>query len=313
MLSRSTGMVAFLLVLCTLTGCGGFTAHREISLTVPWENLETIVVRNVGGNVQLTAANSPAVRVDAQIRVQGDNQGDAQSRLRMLDVVALKDEKNPGTLVIELRCPATLNRYFPGATMNIALPAAVPADIRTTNGSISASRLDERVILQTTNGNIEASDLRGDINIHASNGRVNVLDSQGDLDIRGNNTSVTVRGFGGNCRVRTSRGPVEIESGAGNVDAATSDGPITIVAMPEPEGVILARTSNGAVRLVLPTDLRGELELRTADSAIVPRLGEMKIGVRLQRRDYLRAVLNEGGAGRVGGETTNAPVFIEFR
>jgi len=295
-----------------LTGCM-VQASRDFSLTAPWQNYERLVIRNGNGRVTLAAADVAEVRIDAQTRVRASSYQQAQGYLNQMEVLARPDDKDAGTLVVELRVPASLATLSPGSTLNIAVPRPCAADVNTSNGSISVADMHGRVAAQTSNGAIEVHDVDGNVTAITRNGRIDVRTVRGHVEARTSNGEIMLRAIVGACRVETANGSVDVLSNEGDVHAATSNGSVRVVAAPADEGSVVATTSNGQIRLALPRTMKARLSLRAGNGHLNLDTGDVVTDIKRRDREFARGTLNGGGAGEILAETTNGSVTVDFR
>jgi len=298
--------------LVALTGCMA-QATRDLSLTVPWEPYERVVIRTSNGPVTLATGDVGQVRVDARTRIRARNHEKAQGYLNQVELLARRDDKAPDTLRIELRVPASLATFSPGAALTVTVPAPAAADIATSNGSVTVTDMQGEVVAQTSNGALEIRNISGNVRATTSNGRVELYQVRGQVEARTSNGSVVVRDLVGPCRVETSNGTVEILSTDGDVHATSSNGWMRIVAEPSDEGAVVARTSNGQIRLTLPRTMKGRLILRASNSHVNLDTVDVQADFRWRDREYVRGTLNGGGNGEILADTSNGSITVDFR
>ena len=189
-------LVAIASLLISCTGCGSlFRASEPVSLTADWGAYERVLVESRNGDidVRVSATNTGGgrqVRVSGSKWAGGGTMESAEELLAQLHVSAAPDVKDAKTLLVRLDYSEAMRSRNFGADLNVELPAATAAEIRTSNGRVEARGLVRRVFADTSNGNIVLADIDGDAQVDTSNGGVRAERVRGTLGADTSNGSI---------------------------------------------------------------------------------------------------------------------------
>lgn len=182
-------------------------------------------VEATNGSIAITAADSPEVTINADVRAE------TQERLDAVQILA--DREPDGTLVIRAEWPDGGRRSSEGVSFKISLPSPSSTTASSSNGSLSFDGLAGPLSATTSNGSITLRNHRGDAALKTSNGSVTVSASAGALTIA------------------TSNGAIKADlapGAAGPIDLKTSNGSVTIALPASFAGEMSLSTSNGSIR-----------------------------------------------------------------
>ncbi|MGV9269727.1 DUF4097 family beta strand repeat-containing protein [Kitasatospora sp. NPDC003701] len=139
----------------------------------------------------------------------------------------------------------------------VEVPAGLPIDGRTTDGSVRLSRV-------------------GAVNVSTESGSVTLDDVAGPTEVRTTDGSISGRGLNGDrIRAQTGNGRIELSPAeAQDVTAKTSNGAITLT-VPPASYRVSASTDNGRKDIGVAADADGRfrLDLSTSNGAITVRTG----------------------------------------
>lgn len=141
------------------------------------------------------------------------------------------------------------------------LPIDDELEVDTTNGSITLSDLQGKLIAHTSNGSVKATAIKGKVQLTTTNGSVTAQDITGDVEIKTSNSSVTVDRVSGKLTTRTTNGRVAVTEVTEAVQVETSNGSIS-VASHKVGGDWNLETSNGRIETKLPADGNYEVDGR---------------------------------------------------
>lgn len=231
-MNRRTALVALALASAgLLTGCtwNGAPFRGTRALSTQAAAGSPLRVEAVNGSIAITAAATPEIKIDADVRAQ------TQERLDAVQILA--DREPDGTLVIRAEWPDGGRRSSEGVSFKITLPSP-PSPSATT--------------AKTSNGSLSFDGLAGPVTGSTSNGSITLRNHRGDASLKTSNGSVTVSALVGALTVATSNGAVKadlIDPATGPVDVSTSNGSVTISLPASFAGQMSLSTSNGSVRL----------------------------------------------------------------
>jgi hypothetical protein len=315
---------------CQLDG-GLAQARRNFALTPQWADYARVVVHSRNGRVELAVAPGAEFQIQGQTRVRGETQEQANANLDQLTVVAEPDAGDPGTFLVELRVPATLNQNSPAADFVIRVPKPCTADLHTSNGSIRAAGLKGPLVLGSSNGSITAEDVAGAVQAESSNGQITLDKVDGAVQAQSSNGSVTAKSItgdvsattsngrisvekvSGKCVLRTSNGLIEVVGTTGDITARTCNAAIRVDGSPDATGVVVLETSNGSINATLPAQMNAAVELATSNGHIDAAFGDIPMKVREISKTRVDAGMNGGGPGRIKADTSNGSITLRFR
>jgi len=137
-----------------------------------WDALQLskVVVRNMKGDVSVSAGNDSLVSARVTRYCTGNDSTDALANIGRIEVSTEVEDR---TLTIEVEIPEADPRVF-GADVEVTVPALTAVDLQTTDGNIELDRINARMIANTT---------RGDVTTHGVRGHLSAFSSGGNLDI----------------------------------------------------------------------------------------------------------------------------------
>jgi DUF4097 and DUF4098 domain-containing protein YvlB len=263
---------------CTVPDLSGQT--EDIILEYPGEGIESLIVENRNGNVQVSLWDQDRVRIHAVKRTQlgGDE----------LAKVNISAERGDNLTV------RTVYRESP-AQVSVDYTIQIPERLAA-------------VHIESSNGAVEVDGVAGDTYAATSNGRVQVHNVSGDVEARTSNGEVDVRNAGGTVSVRSSNGRVIVLNASALSGIETSNGEIAAEILSLPGDVIL-QTSNGEINVALPAE-GADAEI-AADTSAGGRImiQSVLIYVSEQTDTQLRGTIGNGGP-TITLQTSNANIVI---
>ncbi len=311
---RHNSLLLLAVTIISTVGCTDLVRVRgPLQLDAAWDQYDRVVVQSRNGDVDVqVVSGSAGVRVRGE-KWAGGLTGEAAKAL--LDEIAVTAQPDPGdarSLCIALNLSSDDRRSY-GADLNVEIPAAAAAELRSSNGRVSARGMVQRVIADTSNGDVILADIAGDVQVDTSNGDLTAERVVGSLIAETSNGNVTCREIGGHCRLDTSNGNIEIVAAKGGINARSSNGWVRVDATPPAEASIVLATSNGGITAHLPASLRGELDLETSNGTIQTDLGAATLNNPVWSKNRIRARLNGGGSGQIVARTSNGSVALSCK
>jgi DUF4097 and DUF4098 domain-containing protein YvlB len=193
----------------------------------------------------------------------------------------------------------------------ITVPPQFDANVATSGGSISVSRLKGEVIAHTSGGSLRFDRIEGPINgstsgggisvvgatgktiMHTSGGGIRIADTTGDVDASTSGGSISIDTVSGRVKAHTSGGSIDAKEISGAIDASTSGGSVTASLVGQPRQECRLYTAGGSISVSLPSDAHVNLDASTSGGGVstdfpVPYTDD-------GHRSELRAPLNGGG------------------
>lgn len=158
------------------------------------------------------------------------------------------DESARGaTVTIKRR--GSIRRLFGGAEngrtrIAIEVPTRADVRLRTSGGSVSASRLTGAVDVRSSGGGLDIESIEGDVDGGTSGGSIRVRGVRGNVVANTSGGGITVTDAGGSVRADTSGGGITIDSVEGDLRASTSGGGVEVRGA---GGRVEANSSGGGV------------------------------------------------------------------
>lgn len=225
-----------------------YKAEQERVLSAPYASASGLSVRTMNGQITIESdVSRPDIQITATIRAAGETPDEADSRVDLVDVVALR--RDDGVLDVSVVFPGE-RRGNEGCHFHIVVPEASGVFAKSSNGKIKIRGLGGFADLDTSNGTIEVTDHTGDLKADTSNGRLVLTHVSGEVNASTSNGSITATGIEGVSKLKTSNGGISFAPAAGSsapFDLGTSNGSITITLDAGFAGTINARTSNASI------------------------------------------------------------------
>lgn len=235
--------VAAVLVLCLyLSACnipgisgipgitynGKFTEEKDLTATAT--GIETLDAITTNGNITVTVAAGPDIKIHISKIIQARTQSEADE---LGPKVNFHAEPQGSTLKVYYDYPKEW-KIRVDAEYTITCPPAIAQLLKTTNGSITAKGVEKTVEGRTTNGNIKVEGGQGAIYLSTTNGNLSAV-----------NTSIT-----GKSKFTTTNGDVEVmtKSASAPLYAGSTNGTITISLPAAFVGQVDAKLTNGRIR-----------------------------------------------------------------
>ena len=231
----------------------------------------------------------------------------------------LRFDETPGavTVTIKRRSGSWLKGFWGDwsgydTQIVVHVPSKTSANLRTSGGSIDATRLSGRLTVRTSGGSVRAEqidapvdgstsggsirmrDVGGDTIARTSGGSIDIVGVRGTLEATTSGGGIDIDTVSGDLRASTSGGGVEVRGAGGRVEAHTSGGPVSVRFAPGNKSGGELTTSGGGVR----TEVDPAVAL-TIDASSSGGHVQADVPVTVQgtiRNSSLRGDMNGGGA-----------------
>jgi hypothetical protein len=224
-----------------LTDASGTWTH-EVRLA-PGRRL---VLRNVWGDVRMTASADGILRAHAATRAWGHDSNDA-AVMRDLIRIEARDEGPAYVITVEPPDDAGFRRFR--VDFEIAVPAGIATTVRQARGDITMIGLDAGVDASTHSGDVSASALAGSAEAETSRGDVALDQVAGDVRVRSRHGDVTLSRVGGRAEAQVLHGDISAVDIRGDVTLHTMSGDIKMEAV---AGRVVADSKRGDLALRRP-------------------------------------------------------------
>ena len=226
-------------------------AKRTDSLTAPAGGVTALRVTTNVGAIKLNAAQTPEVRITADITVKAKTDEQAEELLQGVRIVA---EPSGDALVVKAEKPSGFGRNQLSVDLTIAAPASLRLDCTNNVGDIRIDGFANRVETHTDVGSVTATGLRGGMSLHTNVGDIRAAcasDAPAALDVSASSNVGNI----------DFTGPSQISaniSAAANVGDIHTDRPLTIsgslgksvrASLGAAEGQVELRTNVGSITI----------------------------------------------------------------
>jgi DUF4097 and DUF4098 domain-containing protein YvlB len=236
-----TAALAALVALAAAGDAWAGSATETVDRVITLPQGHQVVVQNFNGPVQVTAWESPQVRLVAVKTARAATSGRARAYLRELQV---KVEQSDGKLVIRTQSPGA-----EGGISGWLACAGVDGEVAY---HLSLPR-EAQLVASTVNGDVEVGGLMAPVHAASTNGNV-VLEVGGEVEASSVN---------GNIRVAMRRADPRSA-----IELSTVNGSILLLLPADFRAYVDARTTNGSVGSDLPLQVEG----RRSRSRLIGRL-----------------------------------------
>ena len=268
--------------------------------TIPLGTAGLLELRNVSGDITVTAGSGRDVVIEVIKQSRADNEADANLGLKEVEVTI---DHRGERAVVDATYPRRRTPYNVSTTLNVTAPAGTRLNARSVSGSVAVRGITGEITVDTISGTIRID----------NGGRISQARSvSGDVVLTGLETdgSVTAGTVSGNISlssVKARRIAVENVSGRIRAEDVTSDGalmkslsgPVEFVGPLARNGRYELHSHSGTVRLVVAGNVGFELQATSFSGRIRPE------GLSLQaitmNRGALRATVGDASAVVIAG------------
>lgn len=176
----------------------------------------------------------------------------------------------------------------PTARLRVAVPRNLTLTAVSGDGSIRAEAIEGRIVLTTSDGSVTATRLDGDIQVRSGDGSIRLDNVTGKLDLETRDGSITLEARPTVLHAKTGDGSIRANILSDTVMAENWD----------------LTTSDGTVIVTLPGLFNAEMDAETSDGAVRSSHPLLDDGVhvdgegnseRRERRRTIRARMGDGG------------------
>jgi hypothetical protein len=156
----------------------GQALEEKFEKTYDATGIDHLRLQNVNGAVRVVTWEKPHIRVSAVKRAKGSNAEEA------IAATEIRVTKQGSTIDVETILPKPTrtwgifdwgNRAGAEVTYELSLPAALPVDVETVNGRVSAEHRLGPLTLNTVNGSVRVEAHDAPIHVNTVNGSVEVV------------------------------------------------------------------------------------------------------------------------------------------
>ena len=224
--------VSLALIIGTL-GCFGpiipFEQEETRTKDMSGTAIMAFSVTTSNGMVKVSTVASTLITVVATKKSEGNTRADAETRIKC---ITISESVSDGVFKIETDFP---NDPFGSYSVayDITLPATLNVTLRTSNGNIEVTGIQNAVDADTSNGDINMTTIIGSVKADTSNGKIDLNGIQGSVDATSSNGDLDVDAIfptDGHIIMDTSNGDIILtilENTSAQVDARTSNGKVT--------------------------------------------------------------------------------------
>ncbi|MBV6717039.1 DUF4097 family beta strand repeat-containing protein [Paenibacillus chitinolyticus] len=281
---------------------------------------------NTNGHIELAAGDGDAVRIQATVWVNDDDEQEARkiadaSHVEQsiqgteLTLKAVGEEytkawfvKNKARIDITVTLPRTASLDYLAETENGAVHAAGLRTLNlfsahTSNGSVELTDIQGHVEAVTANGKISVSSISGAVKAQTVNGEVVIRETGAGVHAAASNGKVTLSSVKGDAVARTDNGSVKIKDVSGRIQAETENGSVRLESA-EMAGDWQASTNNGRITIRLPGEAGFKVQgsARVLHTGLPVRLEEEKLSGTVGSGEHNLAIRTDG---EISLETVN--------
>ena len=287
--------IFLILITIFINGCGFYGylgAHekfeRAVELSETLSSGLNLNSQTSNGSIVVTGTENERCHIVASISARSFSVEEAQL---LAEQTEIRLERKPEGLKTVIIRPEMKRNESVSVSFEIEVPRQTALELKTSNGKIQISQIDQAIGATTSNGKIEITSVAGDIAAHTSNGSITIRQA-------------TSESLG----LHTSNGSIKCEDIYGNMDASTSNGSVNIQYAPDanPATNIHITTSNGGIDLVTPENYSAKVDAATSNGKIhagIPITVQGEIGKRLN------GVIGNG-EGKLNLRTSNSSIHI---
>jgi hypothetical protein len=260
-----------------------FQVSRSIERTVPLSAVETVLVANEFGNVEVTSSADDEVQVRAELIAGGDSKAGAESCLRALD---LRTDVQDRRLEVGSTHVALSSATQYQTNLYLVMPATRVLRIDNAYGEVTVSGMQGAVVVRNRFGNASARRCRlasitnafGDVNadhlvqgLEVSNrfGNISAHDLSGRVTIDGDNCAVRLIRSAGSARLVNRLGEVSASDCRGRVMINCVQGPVLYRQAGSGPDTVSIVSQAGPVRLMLPNEPSARIRFAVSNGRLL--------------------------------------------
>ena len=260
---------------------GWVESTEPFSRAFPVSKGATLLLSNVGGNIQVTPGTADRIEVEALKHAWGQNAEQAKARLSDTTIETYVTGNR-----VEVRVEHNERRDGRGMEVefNVKVPADATVDLRTVSGDIRVTNVKGEVRIQGVSGNVALEGTARIASVKTVNGGIAITNGGADgqlslstingdllvqtlttrgLDVNTVNGDVRMSGWAGDrAHIRSLDGDLDLQTSlvkAGRYEIESHGGNINL-SLPEQPGFELeAHTFNGRIRIDFPIKSEGPI------------------------------------------------------
>ena len=261
--------IILILITISVNGCGlnGYLgAHEKFERTVELsETLSSglkVASETSNGSITVTGTENEICHIVATITARSFSVEEAQV---LAEQTQIRLDRKPEGLQTVIVRPEMKQNESVSVSFEIKVPRQTALELKTSNGKIQISQIDQAIGATTSNGKIEITSVAGDIAAHTSNGGISIRQATAELlDLHTSNGSIKCEDIYGNMTASTSNGSVNIQyaidaNSATHIRITTSNGGIDLVTPENYSATVDAATSNGKIHAGIPITVQGKI------------------------------------------------------
>jgi len=222
-----------------------------------------------GGDIVVTTADVPEVRVTAKEEIRASDEAEADSLLKKLELT-LTQSGNEVTATAKYDGGGFL--HFGSTPVVVSFTIVVPrnfnADLHTSGGDIAVSQLEGRTTAHTSGGSMKFDHLAGELDGGTSGGDIAWTDGTATAHLSTSGGDIKAARVTGSLDVGTSGGNIILESVAQVTNAGTSGGDVRATLTEAPKQDMALHTSGGNVNVTVVKSAGFVLDAGTSGGSV---------------------------------------------
>jgi len=279
----------------TALGSGwGCDESKTIEHTFPRENLETLVLNALAGELVVVGNDSDNIELIAEV---------CTDELEYLDAMLIDIEQTKASLILTTIIPYNRKDWradYAYMDLRLNLPKDLALELRDSSGNLSIKNT-HLIGVDDSSGNIRISDSYST----ASNGKLVIKDSSGNIDIRGLRGNLEVTDSSGRLDIRDVEGDVYIpRDSSGNIEISRISGAVHI----ERDGSGDIDIEDVQQSVVIGSDGSGNIDISDISGSVsIGRDGSGNVRVSRVEGDFL---LESKGSGNIRTRDINGQISV---
>lgn len=270
-----------------MPGCcfGSHSAEEERVVTMPAEGIRTLALNQPRSDIKVSGCDSDQIVIRARVQVWGDDEDEAQERLKSLQV---STDNDGGTLRIKLDGPPWTKKRRSQVDFDLKVPKGLALELGTASGDIEITDMGQSLRAQTASGQLSLFRCRGRAEIFTASGDIEIRDlspeseveartASGDLKIKSAGRFV-LHTVSGDIQAEIGQGSCLASSVSGDIGLKMSDfqslalsstsGDLEVTLSSTPQAQVRLESVSGDISLDLPAEASAEIEALTASGDI---------------------------------------------
>ncbi|MDI6740707.1 MAG: DUF4097 family beta strand repeat-containing protein [Candidatus Edwardsbacteria bacterium] len=243
---------------------GRASAEEIQTITVPAQGITAVSLSQPRSDIKVTGADADQIVINANIDVWGDDEDEAQERLKSLKVVT---ETDNGVLRIKLEGPPWTKKRRAQVDFQLELPKNIGVELGTASGDIEIADINRGAKVQSASGEISLARCGGAIELSTASGDVDLKDLSATAAVRVQTVSGDIEiNSAGQFAIRSVSGDISADLPMGKIDLNTVSGDIELDALSFEE--IIANTTSGDARIEIKATPEATIQLQSISGDI---------------------------------------------